>query len=242
MRLLLPILVLALLSGCGQHRTPVEKANEEGILLLGNGTDPKDLDPQITVGLVEFDVLTSLFEGLTSTDPKTCAPVPGVAESWTHNADHTVYTFKLRPDARWSNGDPVTAENFVFSYERILSPAFAAEYASLLFPIKNAREFNSGELTDFSQVGVKALDAHTLELTLAGPTPYLPELLSNNAFFPVHPPTILKFGKMTDRHTRWTKPGNMVSNGPFMLADWNLNESRPGEKRIPTTGTPTPCA
>ncbi len=74
MRFLLPILVLALLAGCGRHRTPVEKANAEGILLLGNGSDPKDLDPQITVGLVEFDVLTALFEGLTSTDPKTCAP------------------------------------------------------------------------------------------------------------------------------------------------------------------------
>ncbi len=151
--------------------------------------------------------------------------MPGVAESWTHNADNTVYTFKIRPEARWSNGDPVTAGDFVFSYERILSPAYAAEYASMLFPIKNARAFNTGELTDFSQVGVKALDPHTLELTMEGPTPHLPAMLSHNAYFPVHPATILKFGKMTDRHTRWTKPGNMVSNGPFELADWNLNES-----------------
>ncbi|QYY35988.1 peptide ABC transporter substrate-binding protein [Ruficoccus sp. ZRK36] len=224
MRFLLLILALTLLAGCGRHRTPVEKANEEGILLIGNGTDPKDLDPQITTGLPEFVVQTSLFEGLTTPNPKTSAPEPGVAESWTVNADSTVFTFHLRPEARWSNGDPVTAQDFAFSYERILSPAFAAEYAMLLFPIKNARAFNAGEVTDFSKVGVKALDTHTLELTLEGPTPHLPTVISHNAYFPVHPPTILKFGKMTDRHTRWTKPGNLVSNGPFQLEDWNLNE------------------
>ncbi|MDP0496816.1 MAG: peptide ABC transporter substrate-binding protein [Verrucomicrobiota bacterium JB024] len=224
MRFLLAIHVLALLSGCGPRRTRVEMADVVGIIIIGNGSDPADLDPQITVGLVEFDILTALFEGLTATDPVTCAPTPGVAESWTHNADHTAYTFTLRPDARWSNGDPVTAQDFVFSYERILSPAFAAEYASLLFPIKNARAFNAGEITDFSQVGVKALDAHTLQLEMEGPTPQLPTLLSHNATFPVHPATILKYGKMTDRNTRWTKPGNMVSNGPFVLADWNINE------------------
>ncbi|MBC2594807.1 peptide ABC transporter substrate-binding protein [Ruficoccus amylovorans] len=225
MRFLVPILViLMLLGGCGRPRTPVEKANAEGILLLGNGADPKDLDPQITTGLPEFIIQTALFEGLTTPNPRTSAPEPGVAESWTHNTDHTTYTFKLRPEARWSNGDPVTAEDFVFSYERILSPAFAAEYAMLLFPLKNARAFNAGEITDFSQVGVKALDAHTLQLETEGPTPHLPIIVSHNAYFPVHPATILKFGKMTDRHTRWTKPGNLVSNGPFQLVDWNLNE------------------
>lgn len=213
-----------LLTACSERRTPVELANEEGILLLGNGTDPKDLDPQLTTGLVEFKILTGLFEGLTLPNPKTSEPEPGVAESWTTNEDMSVYTFKLREDAKWSNGDPVTAHDFVFSYERILSPAYAAEYASMLFPIRNAREFNSGELEDFGQVGVKALDDHTLELALVGPTPHFPTMLGHMTYFPVHPPTILKHGEMTDRNTRWTRPGNHVSNGPFQLAAWNLND------------------
>ncbi|MEM9227739.1 MAG: peptide ABC transporter substrate-binding protein, partial [Verrucomicrobiota bacterium] len=221
----LPVLaLLLLLAACGGHQTPVEKATEEGILLLGNGTDPKALDPHITTGLVEFKVLTALFEGLTSPNPKTSAPEPGVAESWTTNEDMSAYTFKLRPDAKWSNGDSVTAEDFAFSYQRILSPAYAAEYASMLFPIKNARPFNQGELTDFSQVGVKALDKHTLHIELEGPTPHFPTMLGHNAYFPVHPPTILKYGEMTDRHTGWTKPGRHVSNGPFQLKAWKLND------------------
>ncbi len=217
-------LATLLLAGCGDRVTPVEKANQEGILLVGNGADPKALDPQLTTGLVEFKILTALFEGLTLANPETAEPEPGTAERWESNHDASVYTFYLRKDAKWSNGDPVTAHDFVFSYERILSPAYAAEYASMLFPIKGAREFNSGELKDFSQVGVKALDDHTLELSLVGPMPHFPTLLGHNAYFPVHPPTILAHGTMTDRHTGWSKPGQLVSNGPFTLTDWNLRQ------------------
>jgi oligopeptide transport system substrate-binding protein len=222
----LPILLLctaSLFSGCAKRETPVDVGNREQILHVGIGAEPKDLDPQTTTGNPESQVQDALFEGLTAWSPDHTDPIPGCAESWEISPDATVYTFHIRNDARWSNGDPVTANDFVFSYQRILSPALSAPYAYMHYCIKNAEAFNKGEITDFSAVGVKALDAKTLQITLGAPTPYLLRLARYRSWYPVHPPTILKYGTIDDRSTKWTRAGNLVGNGAFDLVAWEPN-------------------
>ncbi|WP_309385796.1 peptide ABC transporter substrate-binding protein [Cerasicoccus frondis] len=220
----LTCLFCLLLLGCGDRETPVDRANREQILLRANGSEPAALDPHLVTGVTEHNILTALLEGLVHPHPKTLKPQPGVAESWDISDDGRIYTFHLRDDAKWSNGDPVRASDFVFAYERILSPKLAAEYAGLLYPMVNAEAFNTGELTDFSQVGVKALDDRTLQITLNDSTPYFLSLLTHYTWFPVHPPTILKHGDIDQRESRWTRPGNYVGNGPFTLEKWRVHD------------------
>lgn len=214
----------ATLAGCARRQTPVNLGNDKGILILGNGADPADLDPQIVTGLVEFKIMQALFEGLTSLDADGLKVAPGVAKSWEASDDQLTWTFNLNPEAKWSNGDLVTAEDFAFSWQRMLSPNLGAEYAYMLYVMVGAQAFNTGELTDFSQVGVKVINPHTLQLTLAAPTPYLLSVLSHQAWMPVHRPTILSHGEMDTRGTRWTRPGNHIGNGGFRLKRWNLTE------------------
>ncbi len=215
-----------LLTGCGktQRQTAADRAAQEGILLLGNGTEPKGLDPHTVTGVTEHNLISSLLEGLVAEDPKTLKPVPGVAESWDISPDGLTYTFHLRENAKWSNGDPVVAGDFVFSFQRILSPGLAAEYAYMLYPLTNAKEFNEGKLTDFAQVGAKAVDDHTLVLSLHDSVPYFLQLLNHYSWWPVHPATILKFGAIDNPQTPWTQPGNYVGNGPFILKSWQTNQ------------------
>ncbi|MFN7140855.1 MAG: peptide ABC transporter substrate-binding protein, partial [Limisphaerales bacterium] len=168
--------------------------------------------------------IIALLEGLTYPDPKTLEPRPGAAESWKVSDDQLTYTFNIRKNARWSNGDPVTAQDFVRSYQRMLSPTLAAEYAYMLHYMENAEEFNTGKITDFSQVGAKALDDHTLQIKLRAPTPYFLSLLSHYSWFPVHMPTIEKHGAPYQRGNRWTLPENYVGNGPFVLDSWRRNQ------------------
>ena len=213
--------VILLLTGCQKRETPAEAGVRTHTLLLGNGAEPRDLDPHVDVAYTDYNILIALFEGLTVIDETTSKPLPGMAERWDISPDQLVYTFHLRADAAWSNGDPLTAEDFVFSYERILAPEFAAEYANMLFALKNAEAYNAGKLTDFAQVGVKALDARTLQLTLERPTSYLLSLAAHQTWMPVPRATILKFGKAHERGTRWTLPGNFVGNGAFTLEEWS---------------------
>jgi oligopeptide transport system substrate-binding protein len=210
-------------SGCGRRETPVEAGIRTQTLLLGNFAEPADLDPQAIYAFTDTNIAYALFEGLTSLDEKTSQAVPAVAERWDISPDGLVYTFHLRPTARWSNGDPVTAQDFVFSFHRILSPAFAAFYSYMLWPIRNAEAFNAGKLTDFTQVGVEALDPATLRVTLAHPTPYLPALAAHNTWLPVRRATIEKFGKFDEKGTRWTRAGSLVGNGAFTLTEWTPN-------------------
>ncbi len=222
------ILLLAIylnVVACGIPETNVERGNREQILFIGNGTEPEGLDPHITTGVSEHNIISALFEGLVSEDPIDLHPVPGVAESWDIAEEGTKYIFHLRHEAVWSNGDAVTAHDFLYSYQRILSPAMAAEYAYMLYPMKNARAFNVGEITDFSLVGVKAIDDKLLEIILEAPTPYFLELQNHYSWWPVHPPTIEEFGGMTKRGTLWARPENMVCNGPFTLDSWKINQS-----------------
>lgn len=212
------------LGACTKRESVVESGPATQALHLGNGAEPQDLDPQLATAYTDYNILIALLEGLTVIDEATSQPIAGTAERWDVSEDGLTYTFHLRRNARWSNGDPVTAADFVFSFQRILSPALAAEYAYMLYPLANAEAFNSGRLTDFSQVGAQAIDEHTLQLTLASPTPYLLALLAHQAWFPVHPPTILEHGRIDQRGTRWTRPGNFVGNGAFVLSEWSPNQ------------------
>lgn len=217
------LLALALLlSACGDGRSTVERQAAEGYLIINNMAEPSGLDPQTITGLSESHIIGALFEGLVNYDPKDLHPVPGVAESWTMAPDGKQWTFRLRTSARWSNGDPVTSADFLFSYQRMLSPAFGAEYASMLHGIRGAKAFNTGQQKDFQTVGLRAPDAHTLVIELEDPIPYFLQLLCHHSWIPVHPPTILRHGQIDTLHTLWTRPGAMVSNGAFTLERWEV--------------------
>ncbi len=214
---------LVALTGCDLGPTNVEQGIRDQVLHLGNGTEPQDLDPHIVTGVTEHNIISALMEGLVSEHPETLEPLPGIASSWDISDEGRVYTFSIRNTASWSNGDPVTAQDFAWSWRRMLTPALGAEYAYQLYPVKNARSFHQGEITDFDQVGVKAEDANTLVVTLENPTPFFLSLLTHYSTFAVHPPTILAHGAMDERGTRWTRPENHVGNGPFRLKSWRLN-------------------
>jgi len=217
-------LACVLLAGCGGGESNVEAGDREQILHFGNGTEPQELDPHIVTGVPEHNIIAALLEGLVAKHPKTLEPIPAVAASWDISDDGKTYTFHLRDNARWSNGDALTAEDFVWSWWRALQPALGNQYAYMLFPMVNAEAYASGKLKDFSQVGVKALDRLTLEVRLNNPTPYFLQLLDHYSTYPVHRPTIEKFGQPDERGTRWTRAGNFVGNGPFVLESWKLNK------------------
>lgn len=204
-----PLLALALFAACAKRPADVD-------FIFINGPEPKSLDPAVITGQADGRISSSLFEGLTTRDAAG-EIIPGIAERWEASPCGTRYTFHLR-DARWSNGDPVTAHDFVGSWRRILEPATAAPYSDILFFIKNAEAFHKGHLTDFSQVGVQALDDHTLQVDLEAPTPYLPELTAFVTYQPVHLPTVQKYGDA------WIRPENIVVNGPFLLRAWRIND------------------
>lgn len=182
----------------------------------GNSADPESLDPHKTSTVYEAHILRDLFEGLVMPD-QDANLIPGAAESWTVSDDGTVYTFKLRADGKWSNGDPVTADDFVYSFQRLETPDTAAEYASMLYVVKNAEAVNKGEMTP-DQLSVRAVDPQTFEVTLNAPTPYFLEMLTHQSTYPVHKASIEKLGD------DWIKPGNLVSNGAFTLAEFAPND------------------
>jgi len=223
---LLMITLLALaLSACGERERDVDKAAQEGIMLIGNGSEPKSIDPHLVTGVTENQIIQTMVEGLIAYHPDNdTVPYPGVAQSWESNDDFTVWTFKLRDNAKWSNGDPVVASDFVYSWERILSPALGAEYAEMLYVIDNAAGFHQGEISDFGAVGVKALDDYTLQVTLEGSTPYFLSMLKHYSFYPVNPKVVEEFGGMTNRQSGWSTVENFVGNGPFQITAWNTND------------------
>lgn len=202
--------------------TPADDAIKEGILLLGNGAEPHSLDPHINSSLNGHHVVVSLIEGLITPHPSDDnLPMPGMAESW-ENEDYTVWTFHLR-DANWTNGDPVTAQDFLYGFQRILSPKLASQYSEMLFSMKNAKAFNEGELSDFTEVGAKAIDDRTLEITLNGPVPYFLNMIKHESWFPVNKTTVEKYGAMDDPANNWIRE-EYVGNGPFKLKNWQMNQ------------------
>ncbi len=224
--LLLPPVCIAglLFVSCGRRETPVEQGIRDQVLERGLSADPSELDPHIITGLPEINVVSTLFEGLVDEDPVDLHPVPGVAESWEVSADGLSYTFHLRANARWSNGAPVTAQDFVGSIRRVLTRTLGADYATMLYVLVNAEAYDKGTLQDFSQVGVHALDARTLQFTLDHPAPYFLSLLTHPAWFPVYLPALMKAGSPYERGSAWTQPGSFVGNGPFTLTTWKKAE------------------
>ena len=182
------------------------------ILRKGNGAEPESLDPHRAEGVPSADILRDLFEGLITEAPDG-ALIPGAAETWTISPDGRIYTLRLRANGRWSNGDPVTAEDFAFSLRRSADPATLSEYGANLYPIENAEAVVNGKLPP-DRLGVRAVDARTLEIRLHSPTPYFLGLLTHATTYPVHRPSLLKFGD------RFTRPGNLVSNGAYRLNAW----------------------
>jgi len=181
----------------------------------GNTADPETLDTHKTSTVQEAHILRDMLEGLVTYNAKGEA-VPGQAEKWEVSDDGKTYRFILRDGLKWSNGDPVTAEDFVYSYRRIMDPATGAKYANILYPIKNAEKINKGQVKP-EELGVKAVDPKTVEITLEAPTPYFIELLTHQTSLPVHKASVEKFGK------DFVKPGNMVTNGAYKLAEFAPN-------------------
>ena len=220
-RLLLIALALLALTGCSKSEPPAAAPTQ--ILRISQRNEPADLDPQLAALPDEFFVLRAINEGLVTPAPDGHGVLPGVAERWETSADGLRWTFHLRVNARWSNGDAVTAHDFVYSFRRVLTPTLAAPKAQLFFPLKNAAAYYRGELHDFAQVGVAAFDDRTLVLTLEHATPHLLALAASPPWLPVHPATVEKFGGGTQRGTAWTRPENSVGNGPFTLRAWRPN-------------------
>lgn len=221
-------LVTLLLIGCPAprrlERTAVAIGDRDGILHVGNGTEPPGLDPHIQSDLPAFRIVSAIFEPLITLDPKTLQPAPGQAESWTISEDGLVYTFRLRAGLKWSNGDPLTAEDFVYSLRRVLSPALGCPYDEIFNSLVGALAYKKGETTDFSTVGVRAVDDHTLEYRLSYPDPFFLPSHLGFVWQPVHRPTIEAAGAIDARGTGWDRPGRIVSNGPFMLTEWKPNQ------------------
>ncbi len=215
---------VGLLVSCAKRETLVEQGTREQVLHRGLGADPSELDPHLIPGLPEINVVSTLFEGLVGEDPVDLHPVPGVAESWEVSPDALTYTFHLRANARWSNGEPVTAQDFANSIRRVLTPSLGADNAAMLFVLAEAAAWYQGRLTDYSRVGVRVIDARTLRLTLAHPAPYLLSLLSHPIWYPVHLPTLEKAGGAGQRGSNWTQPETFVGNGPFVLKTWRRGE------------------
>ncbi len=188
----------------------------ETVLNRGNSADPESLDPHKTSTVYEANILRDLFTGLTAQDAK-AEVIPGAAESWTVSPDGKTYTFKLRAGGKWSDGSPVTANDFVFSWRRLVDPATAAEYAYMLSPVVNADDITAGKKKP-EELGVKAIDDMTFEMTLNAPTPYILEMLTHQATYAVSKANVEAKG------ADFTKPGNLVSNGAYTLAEFVPND------------------
>jgi oligopeptide transport system substrate-binding protein len=184
-------------------------------LVRNNGSEVETLDPALVESVVAANVARDLFESLTMTNADGSV-VPGVAQKW-EQKDATTWIFHLRKDARWSNGQNVTANDFVYGFQRFIDPKTASSYASVFGAfLLNGPDIVAGK-KPVNTLGVRAIDAYTVEVKTSGPVPFLPELMSNQNFAPIHRATVEKFGK------DWTKPGNIVSNGAFSLKDWQVN-------------------
>ncbi|MNH72140.1 Oligopeptide-binding protein OppA precursor [compost metagenome] len=235
--LVLVTLLLALstvLAACGQKNgnsgsanqgsagTQSEKLAADQTFHINLASEPPTLDPAQSQDNVSSAVLRTLFEGLTRKD-KDGNVVPGVAEKWEQKGKE--YTFHLRSDAKWSNGDPVTAKDFEFAWKRVLDPATvpAPPYAYQLYYIKNAQAYNEKKITDASQVGVKAVDDKTLKVTLENETPYFLGLTSFTTYYPVH--------QSVKNNPKWAAdPSTLISNGPFKLTTWTTGQALEVEK------------
>ncbi|MDO5091232.1 MAG: peptide ABC transporter substrate-binding protein [Cardiobacteriaceae bacterium] len=188
-------------------------AQAETVFRRGNGSEPKSIDPQLASESSGSAIIYDTFEGLMTLGAD-ASILPGVAEKWDISEDGKKYTFHLRDNAKWSNGDPVTAHDFVYAWQRAVNPATGGEYAFILYAVENAKKIAEGEEKDLSTLGIKAVDDRTLEITLDNPTPYFLDLLTHYTTYPVPQKVIEQHGE------KWTQPGNIVSNGAYLVSEW----------------------
>jgi oligopeptide transport system substrate-binding protein len=222
--LIVPAIFCFLFSSC-EKESQVDKATREGILLVGNSNEPKGLDPHVVTGVLESNILRTLFEGLIAHDPSSDTATPGgAALAVIPDATATVWTVKLRSNGKWSDGVAVTAQDFAFSYERILSPNFGAKYSEMLYFLKGGEDFNKGVNKDFKTVGIELIDDLTFKLTLRGPTPYFREILKHYTWTAVPRHIVLKHGKIDQIGNQWSRLENIVSNGPYKLKSWRRTD------------------
>ena len=217
MRFVLAALAVVVLIGLASCETKQRSPCPAGKLCMhaANQNDPETLDLPKTSLVIEDNIVSDLFIGLVTDDAKG-EPIPGAAESWTTSPDGLTWTFKLRPH-NWSDGTPVTAQDFVFSFRRRVDPKTAAQYAYFAYVFKNGQAVNGGK-APLEALGVKALDEHTLEIDLEHPVPYLPQLLKHQVTYPTPEHVVRKWGDA------WSQPGHMVSNGPYTLKSWALGD------------------
>jgi oligopeptide transport system substrate-binding protein len=222
-------LLFSVFAGCSKDEKAVEAevspaAAEPVVFRLDNGTEPESLDPAVVEGVPEHNIHIALFEGLVTYNPKTLGAEPGVAKSWEVSDDALTWTFHLREDAVWSDGVGITAQQFVGSWLRFMAPETAAVYAYLpAMIIKGAAAYNAGEGAA-EDVAIRALDDYTFQFELTGPAPYALGMLTHYAFSVVPLHAIEKYGD------KWTRPENMVSNGPFNLKSWTPQDKLVVEK------------
>jgi len=208
------LLFLAACRPAAKVPTELQSAGPTDTFVWNNYAEPATVDPGLVQENASHAISMQIFEGLTNYDPKTLEPVPGVATRWEVSADGIVYTYHLRDTAKWSDGKPVTAKDFEYAWKRTLDPKTGAQYAFILYFIKNAEEYNSGKLADASKVGVKAIDPKTLRVTLKEPTPFFPQLTSFYTYAPVPRWAIESWGE------KWTRPEHIVCNGYYKLVSW----------------------
>jgi oligopeptide transport system substrate-binding protein len=210
------------ITSCSHDDTPVEQ--DTSTLKISIGASPQSLDPHVVTGVPGIKVISALGEPLVSLNLETLEVEPGLAKSWHISEDGLHYTFKLREQARWSNGDPVTAEDFVFTWQRAMTPAIGWQYATDYYFIEGAQDYHLGKVTDPNTLGVKASDPTTLEFHLNKPSPVFLKSLTSAQSNPLHKSTLESLGAFDDTGVNWTKPGSYLSNGPFVLQKWELNQ------------------
>ncbi|HLZ65986.1 MAG TPA: peptide ABC transporter substrate-binding protein [Aliidongia sp.] len=206
-----PALFAALVAGL----LATTAAHADSVLRRANEAEPESLDPQKTTGLYESNIERDLFIGLLTLDPE-MKVVPGVAERWETSADKKVWTFHLRHDAKWSNGDPLTSADFLYSFRRLVDPKTAASATEQVRDLVNAEEIIAGKEKDLTKLGIAAPDSYTVVITLKQPQIMLPLLLTDSQVVPLN-------RKAVEAGSDWTQPGKIVTNGPFTLESWTPN-------------------
>ncbi len=228
-RLISPVLCLLTSTlvfniGCAKRESAVAQGNRTGVFHYSVGSESSDLDPHLVTGLGDAKIIAALFEPLVTFEPVTLEPKPALAERWEISPDGLTYTFHLRADAKWSNGASVTAQDCVDSWRRVLTPSLAADYAYWFYLIRGAEAYHKGRTTDFSTVGLAAPAPRTLVVTLTHPAPYFLQILLNSPWRPVNVAAIAAVGDPSRRGTPWTRPGTLVSSGPFVLKEWKPHQ------------------
>ena len=205
-----------LITGCGNNDK--DSGAPRDTLNVNLGNEPPSLDWSLATDTSSYTILNNIMEGLTQFD-KGFMPVPALAESWTVTKDGRTYTFKIREGVLWTDGKPLTAGDFVYSWKRLLNPETGADYAYFLYDIENAEEYNTGKIKDPDKIGIKTLDDRTLEVRLKRPASYFPSLVSFMSTYPMRKDAVETYG------LKWTEPENIITLGPYRLASWKHHDN-----------------